>query len=108
MNRPRVSLDPIAAMLDRALEHPLARILEHIAPDVVEGARTVRANLPEVAAGIEAEMVEQAAAGAEDIAGDVGRALRRRVDRLIRKGSPARPPRRLGPAKKKAGKGKKR
>ena len=59
MDRPRVNLDPIARLLDEALEHPVARAVETIDPTALAGVRQLRANLPEVAAGVEAEAIAQ-------------------------------------------------
>ena len=49
-----VNLDPIAAMLDAALAHPMMGAIESTLPGATAQVRTIRENLPEVAAGLEA------------------------------------------------------
>ena len=97
VNRPRIDLDPIARALDRMIEHPLMRLVEEAAPELVAGARELRDKLPDVAAGLERRAVEHVTREARELAGEMGRELRRAVAGAVRKGRAG--PRRL-PAKK--------
>ena len=97
MDRPRVNLDPIARLLDEALEHPVARAVDAIDPTALAGVRQLRANLPEVAAGVEAEAVAQLRAELEGIGRGMLDFVRASLARAAR-------PRKRLPAPKRKGK----
>ncbi len=84
MQRPRVDLDPIAQALDRLLEHPLTRLVDDVAPELVQGVRALRQNLPDVAADLQRQAVREITGEASDLARAVGRALKRQVRRSKR------------------------
>lgn len=101
-----VNLDAIGAFLDRALEHPLAHVARQVVPELVDGVRQVRDNLPDVAAGVLVRTEEHLRGEAQALAGDGVRRAAKSVrafvdDALVAAGK--RPPaqRRLKPARKK-------
>lgn len=94
MERPRISLDPLARALDRMLAHPLARLVEEVSPDALEAARELRANLPEVFTGLEQLAVRRAIGHGASLVDELGRELRASVARARRAGAR---PKRLGP-----------
>lgn len=64
-SRPVVNLDLIGALLDRALDHPLAQVAEDLAPATIDQLRALRAHLPEAASELEAMAVDAARAEVE-------------------------------------------
>ncbi|HEY2570824.1 MAG TPA: hypothetical protein VGI27_05095 [Solirubrobacteraceae bacterium] len=52
--RPTVNVDALGALLDRALGHPFARVLEDVAPKSIAQVRAARANLPETLGRLQA------------------------------------------------------
>lgn len=107
MDRPRVSLDAVAAGLDRLLAHPLMGLVEQMSPDAVEALRELRGDLPAAASGLERLAVERMMGAGKRIADDLGRELRDAVARAVWAGQRAPAGRRL-PAAKKKRKGRKR
>jgi hypothetical protein len=60
--RPTVNLDALGALLDRAADHPLAKLAGELSPALAARARVVRERLPEVA-GMVAYGIEERAIG---------------------------------------------
>jgi hypothetical protein len=61
--RPTVNLDALGELLDKALEHPIARAVGALSPGLEARARAVREHLPDVAGRV-AEKVQDRAIGA--------------------------------------------
>lgn len=102
MQRPRVDLDPLGAFLDRVLAHPLMGLVDDVAPELGEGMRKARANLPEVAAELQARAIRRVAGEASALLGELGRELAGMAKGATRTNRS----RALPPAKKKKGKAK--
>ena len=71
----RINLDPLARALDAAADHPLAHLARQLVPDAMAKVDAVRANLPDVVAGVQAQATAE-------LEGEV-RALERRAVRAI-------------------------
>jgi hypothetical protein len=54
--RPRVSLDPIAEGIDRAMAHPLGQLAARLFPKAAAEVRAVREGLPAIAAEAQERM----------------------------------------------------
>jgi hypothetical protein len=52
--RPTVNVDALGALIDRALGHPFARVLEDVAPRSMAQLRAARGNLPETLGRLQA------------------------------------------------------
>lgn len=104
MQRPRVDLDPIGQLLDRLLEHPLMGVVDDVAPELGDGLRKARANLPEVAAELQTRAIRRVAGEASNLLGELGRELAGMA--RSGRGPVSHRSRALPPAKKKKGKAK--
>jgi hypothetical protein len=109
-DRPKVNLDPVAAVLDRVLEHPLAQVAAALLPQSHGALRAVRDNLPALASGLEARAVDHVKSEAAALERELVGGMTRWVQDTIRAGRGERPVRRLQTKKaaRKATKGKKR
>lgn len=66
MPKPRLDLDPIAAILDHALSMPLAQLVKRHAPELHGAIVDAREHLPDVAAYLAAQVEEQAIGSLRD------------------------------------------
>jgi hypothetical protein len=58
-HRPTVNVDALGALIDRALAHPLARVLEDVAPRSMAQVRAARGNLPEALGRLQAHALSR-------------------------------------------------
>jgi hypothetical protein len=105
--RPKVNLDPVAAVFDRVLAHPIAAIAKELLPQAHGALQDARDNLPALASGLEARAVDEVKAHARELEAEVLGGLTRWVQETIRAGKGQRAPRRLA-AKNAARKGRKK
>lgn len=105
MERPRVNLDSIAAVLDRVIEHPLAAVAAELLPQTHRAIRDARDNLPELASGLEAKVFDHVRREARELEREILGGVGRWVQDAIRT---RRSPRRKVIAQKKAARGGKR
>jgi hypothetical protein len=93
--RPQVNLDPLAAVFDRVLSHPVAQIARELLPDTARAVDEARANLPALASGIEARAISGARQAAADLEGEIVGGLGDWIRDTIRAGRGEAPVRRL-------------
>ncbi len=105
---PTVNLDAVGALLDRALQHPIAALAGELAPDAMARIREIRDNLPDVAAGVQVRALEEVSREAVRLTRDVRRAEDRAAralgsfldEMLTASGKRTPPARRLKPPRK--------
>ncbi len=108
--RPQVNLDAVAGVLDRVLDHPVARIANELLPETMGAVRAIRGDLPAMASGIESRAIQELRAGARELERELVGSISSWVQETIRNGRGESRPKRLRaprPAARNA-KGKKR
>jgi hypothetical protein len=95
VNRPRVDLTGLDAVLQRLLSHPIAAVCDELLPQTMGAVRLVARDLPAAASGLEARALDQARAGARELEEELVGAATRWVKDTIRKGKGEAPVRRL-------------
>lgn len=96
MARPQVSLDPIARVLDRLLEHPAARVASEFLPETAALVRGVRDQLPALASELEHEAIEHVTREARELERELLAGARRFLQKAAARQKPKkRPPKRL-------------
>lgn len=93
--RPQVNLDGLAAIFDRVLEHPVAKIAAELLPDTADAVHQARDNLPALASGIEARAVAGARKAAADLEAEIVGGVGDWIRETIRAGKGEAPARRL-------------
>lgn len=73
-----MNVDALGAAMDRALEHPFARLLEQLAPRSMAEVRAVRENLPETLSGFEARAAAHVGGELDHLLADALQAFARR------------------------------
>jgi hypothetical protein len=86
MDRPRVNLQGVDAVLQRLLAHPMASVAEELLPQTWGALRAAAADLPAMASGLEARALEHGAAAARELEAELVGSLTRWVQETIRKG----------------------
>jgi hypothetical protein len=113
MNRPRVDLSKIDAVLRRVLEHPVAAVVEELLPETMGAVREAASDLPALASGLEARAVAEVSRASRELEGEIVDGMTQWVRETIRAGrgqakpKALRAPRRIA-ARKASAKGKNR
>lgn len=93
--RPQVNLDALAAIFDRVLAHPVARIAAELLPDAAAAVQEAREDLPALASGLEARAVAGARRAAAELETEIVGGMGEWIRETIRAGRGQRPVRRL-------------